>query len=121
MSNGPARIATFAEFWPFYVSEHRQPLTRALHYVGTSLVIALFVTAMVTGRFWLLWLMPFAGYGFAWPAHFFVEKNRPATFTYPKWSLIADFVMLSKALRGQMASEVEAAVAAYPLPDRWES
>ena len=102
MSIGPSRIATFAEFWPFYVSEHRQPLTRALHYIGTSLVIALFVAAMVTGRSWLLFLMPVAGYGFAWPAHFFVEKNRPATFRHPLYSLMGDWVMYWQVLSGKL-------------------
>ncbi len=110
---------SFAEFWPFYVSEHRLPLTRALHYIGTSLVITLFVTGLMTGHWWLWAVMPFAGYGFAWPAHFFIEKNRPATFTYPAWSLAADFVMLGKALRGQMAREVELAERVYPSTAHW--
>ncbi len=103
-----ARITSFTEFWPYYVSEHRKPMTRALHYIGTSLVILLFVTGLYSGRWWLLLLMPLAGYGFAWYAHFFVEHNRPATFTYPAWSLAADFVMLGKALRGQMRREADA-------------
>ena len=75
--------ATFAEFWPFYLREHSRPRTRALHYVGTSLVVGIAAFAVVTGRWGMLLAMPVAGYFFAWLAHFTVEKNRPATFTYP--------------------------------------
>jgi hypothetical protein len=83
----------FAEFWPFYLREHSKPRTRALHYAGTSLVVTIALFALATGRWAWLLAIPFAGYGFAWFAHFKVEKNRPATFTYPFWSLAADFKM----------------------------
>ena len=72
---------SFAAFWPFYLREHSLPQTRALHYIGTSLVVALAVYAVISGTWWLLAAMPVAGYFFAWIAHFRVEKNRPATFT----------------------------------------
>lgn len=101
------RIQSFDEFWPFYVHEHRNPVNRALHYVGTTAVIGTAVTAAVTmNPTWLL-LAPVAGYGCAWVGHFFVEKNKPATFTYPLWSLRADFKMYGMALRGKMRDEVE--------------
>jgi hypothetical protein len=74
------RIATFREFWPYYVREHAKPVTRALHFIGSTIVLALVAAALVTGRFWLLALTPVAGYGFAWIGHFGFEKNRPATF-----------------------------------------
>lgn len=103
------RFATFAEFWPFYLREHSRPLTRALHYVGTTLVVAVAIFALVTGRFRWLLAMPLAGYFFAWLAHFTVEKNRPATFTYPLWSLAADFRMWWLWLTGRLGAELRAA------------
>ena len=109
------RISSFREFWPYYVSEHSRRLTRGLHYVGTGGLFAVLVAALATGRLWLLLLLPVVGYGFAWAAHFFVERNRPATFTYPLWSLGADFVMFGKMLRGQMGAEA-ARLAAQKRP-----
>ncbi len=87
------RFATFREFYPFYLSEHRNPTCRKLHFAGTTLVIAFLVTAIVTRDAWWLLAVPVAGYGFAWVGHFAFEKNRPATFTYPAWSFMGDWVM----------------------------
>jgi hypothetical protein len=100
---------TFAEFWPFYLREHSKPATRALHYVGTSLVVALAGYALLMGVWLWLIALPLAGYFFAWLAHFTIEKNRPATFTYPLWSLFADFRMWWLWLSGGLKAELERA------------
>lgn len=99
------RYASYEEFWPFYVSQHRRAANRALHFVGTTLVLVLLVlAALVDPR--LVLATPLAGYGFAWVGHFFFERNRPATFTYPLWSLRGDFRMYRMMLLGQMGPEL---------------
>ena len=100
---------SFTDFWPFYLREHSRPRTRALHYAGTTLVIAVALFAILSGRWLWLLAIPLAGYGFAWLAHFAVEKNRPATFTYPLWSLAADFKMWWLWLTGRLGAELERA------------
>lgn len=103
---------SFAEFWPFYLREHARPRTRAFHYAGTSLVILFGIAALLTGKLWLFLAMPVAGYGFAWASHAAIERNRPATFTYPGWSLLADFKMWALWLSGRLDTElVDAGVA----------
>lgn len=98
-----ATFKSFAEFYPYYLSEHADRTCRRLHFVGTSLVIALAATAVLSGQWWMLWLLPLAGYSFAWVGHFFFEKNRPATFKYPFYSLLGDFVMYKDMLAGKIA------------------
>ncbi len=100
---------SFDQFWPYYLREHSKPRTRALHYIGTSLVVAIALGAVLTGSWWLLALMPVAGYGFAWASHAAVEHNRPATFTYPSWSLAADFKMWWLWLTGRLGPELSKA------------
>ena len=103
------RYTSFADFWPFYLREHSKASTRALHYVGTSLVVVIAIGAVLTGRWGWLIALPVAGYAFAWVAHFAVEKNRPATFTYPLWSLVADFRMWGLWLTGRLGPELDRA------------
>jgi len=92
------KYKTFSDFYPFYLSQHSNMICRRLHFIGSSLVlITLFYTVFTTS--WLLLLaLPIIGYGFAWTGHFFFEHNRPATFTYPVYSLIGDWVMFKDIL-----------------------
>ena len=101
------KIETFEQFWDFYVGEHRKKTTRILHFIGTTAAVGCLAGGLLTKRRWLLLVAPLCGYGPAWFSHFFIEKNKPATFTYPLWSLQADFVMWWKTLSGQMQAEVD--------------
>jgi hypothetical protein len=103
------RIETFEDFWPHYLREHTKPRTRALHYLGTGLAALAMVVVVVVGDLWALLAVPVAGYGPAWIAHFFVEKNRPTTFTYPLWSLAGDFHMAFSWLTGHIADDLKRA------------
>lgn len=103
-----ARIQTYAEFWPFYLRQHSDPKTRLIHYVGTLLSFIPITLGIFVDPIWL-WGWPLCGYGFAWFAHFFVEHNKPATFTYPFWSLISDYRMLFRWLTGALGKDLEAA------------
>lgn len=93
---------SFAEFYPFYLSEHSNDTSRRLHYVGSLLVLTIFIYALLSGSWGWLFLLPFAGYGFAWVGHFFFEKNKPATFDYPLYSFMGDWVMLRDAFTGRI-------------------
>ncbi len=96
------RFNTFAEFYPYYLSEHRNSACRRLHFVGTSLMIFILVFAIGKGAWMLLLALPLAGYSFAWVGHFFFEKNRPATFRHPFYSLLGDFVMYRDMILGKV-------------------
>jgi hypothetical protein len=96
------RYESFREFYPFYLSEHANPTCRRLHFVGTTLVIAFLATAFLTRNAWWLLGALIAGYGCAWIGHFFFEHNRPATFTYPVYSFIGDWVMFKDLLTGKI-------------------
>ena len=100
-------IDNYRDFWDFYVQEHSQPLTRFLHFVGTTLGLLLLACLIWRGMWYYFPLSFVVGYAFAWFAHFVIEKNRPATFKYPLWSFISDYKMMWFMLTGRMAREVE--------------
>ncbi|MDX2298122.1 MAG: DUF962 domain-containing protein [Xanthomonadaceae bacterium] len=97
------KFSSFEEFYPFYLGEHSNRTCRRLHFVGSGLVLGV-LAAVIMGELGPLWLLsiPVIGYGFAWVGHFVFEKNRPATFTYPVWSLIGDWVMFGEMLTGKI-------------------
>ncbi len=93
ISNTEKQFNSFSEFYPFYLSEHANLTCRRLHFIGSTLVLTLLAYVVVTSELVFLWLLPVIGYGFAWVGHFFFEKNRPATFKYPLYSFLGDWVM----------------------------
>ncbi|WP_049622120.1 DUF962 domain-containing protein [Frateuria defendens] len=97
-----SRFASFREFYPYYLGEHRHPVCRRWHVVGSTLVLLVVAFALATGQWRALWLAPLAGYGCAWIGHFVYEKNRPATFSHPLYSLMGDWVMFWQVLRGKV-------------------
>ncbi|APR54262.1 DUF962 domain-containing protein [Sphingomonas koreensis] len=101
-------ITRYADFWPYYLREHAKAQTRALHYAGTMLTFAALAAGIWLSSWWFL-AIPLAGYGFAWAAHFGVEKNRPATFTYPLWSLVSDYRMFFLWLGGRLGPHLQRA------------
>ena len=103
-SMGDERYQSFEEFWPYYLSEHRNPTSRRLHYIGTGSAVAILTVGLPILPLALPAAMV-AGYGGAWVGHFLIEKNRPATFTYPGWSLRGDFRMLKLALQRKLADD----------------
>jgi len=109
--SGPSTqpIAAYRDFWPYYLREHANPRTRRIHFFGTGLAMLALFGALVTLNPWLLLAALLSGYGPAWYAHFFVEKNRPATFKYPVWSLVSDFRMAGLWALGRLAPELERA------------
>lgn len=96
------KYQNFAEFYPFYLSQHVNAACRRLHFVGSLLIVLLVFYSVFSSKWMLLLLIPVIGYGFAWVGHFFFEKNRPATFTYPVYSLIGDWVMFKDMLLGKI-------------------
>ena len=96
------RYATFREFYPFYLSEHRNRACRRMHFAGSSLALFFVVLAIVTRNSWWLLAGLVCGYGFAWIGHFAFEKNRPASFKQPIYSFIGDWVMYANVWSGKI-------------------
>jgi len=95
-------IKSYSEFWPFYLSQHSQARTRHWHVVGMLVALSAAAFFASTGRSRWLLSCPFIGYAFAWYSHFFVEKNRPATWRYPVWSFLSEFRMVAMVLLGRL-------------------
>ena len=109
-------IASYREFWPFYLREHSKPETRLWHIIGTGAASILLVGALLSFSYELFLAALIAGYGPAWFAHFLVEKNRPATFRHPIWSLVSDYRMAGAWLTGSLGHELERAGVAHTEP-----
>lgn len=108
MKEQPAnQFQCFAEFYPYYLSEHANPVCRILHYLGSLTAIMITGAAIAFSDWWLILLAPLAGYGFAWVGHFFFEHNTPATFRYPLWSFMGDWVMLKDFLSGRLKKKMQ--------------
>lgn len=97
---------TYAEFWPYYVSQHLHPLTRALHAWGPLLALAIALTGIVTGRVLLLPAALIVGYGIAWFSHFAIERNRPASWGRPAWSFRGDMQLIGRYFTGALGRDV---------------
>ena len=89
------------EFYPYYLTEHPYKTTKLFHFIGTAFSILFFIRFAVTLEPLNILFAVLSGYGFAWVSHFFVEKNKPATFTYPFFSLLSDYIMFWEILRGK--------------------
>jgi len=101
------KFKSLQEFYPFYLSEHTNTTSRVLHFIGTGLVALIFFTAFLFHQSSLFIAIPIVGYGFAWVGHFFFEKNKPATFQYPIYSLASDFLLFYDLLTGKQSFVVK--------------
>jgi len=102
MNEKDQKFNTFEAFYPYYLAEHANLTCRRLHVIGTTCVIFVIIFAVLSRNWHVLWLMPVIGYGFAWVGHFFFEKNKPATFKYPLYSLAGDWVMYWQVITGKI-------------------
>ena len=100
------RYQSLKEFYPFYLSEHRNFTCRTLHFIGTGILLVILISMIISNNWSDWWMLPLIGYGFAWVGHFFFEKNKPATFQYPFYSLISDFIMFWHILTFQISKKL---------------
>ncbi len=100
---------TYEDFWLRYLRAHRNPRTRALHYIGSALALITLVVAAATLNWRGLIAAPLIGYSFAWTAHYAIERNRPETFGHPFWSLFSDFRMMALALSFRLTPHLQRA------------
>jgi len=100
------QFSSFSEFWPHYLREHHRPGTRRLHVFGTTLALVILCAALATRQWWALLAVPLFGYGLAWFSHLLIERNRPASFRHPWWSLRGDLRMWRLVVTGRMRPEL---------------
>jgi hypothetical protein len=100
------RFRSFDEFWPFYLQQHARPATRVVHVAGTWMAMVVLALGVTLGPWWLALLAPVIGYGCAWISHMFIERNRPATFSYPAWSLRGDLRLALLGATGRLGPEL---------------
>ncbi len=118
MTDSRPHFSTFREFWPYYVGQHRKPLCRAIHYVGAVAALTLVGWGIATRDWRPIVATPFVSYGLAWFSHLVVERNRPATWGWVRWSLMGEYKMFFLAITGRMSREVERLYgSANPAPD----
>ena len=103
------KYTTLKDFYPFYLTEHSNATNRTLHFIGTFFVIFILFAGIFLSDYRAILIIPFVGYGFAWVGHFFIEKNRPATFQYPVYSLTCDFIMFWHILTNQIGEKLKEA------------
>ncbi len=101
-ANKKQQFTSFRDFYPFYLNEHQNTICRRLHFIGSSLVLLTLLYILVRREWLFLLLLPIIGYGFAWIGHFFFEKNKPATFVYPFYSFIGDWLMFKEIITGKI-------------------
>lgn len=102
----PKKYTTLTDFYPYYLTEHQDKRCQALHFIGTAILLLIAVAMFATQTWWYFFLIPVVGYGFAWVGHYVFEKNKPATFQYPGFSLASDFIMFWHILTGQIDRKV---------------
>ncbi len=100
---------SYPEFWRRYLAAHRDPRTRALHYLGSLLGLTALVLAGLTRDWRWLIAAPVVGYALAWLGHLAFEHNRPETFGHPGWSLLSDMRMLGLFVSGRLGRELSRA------------
>jgi hypothetical protein len=100
------RFQSFREFYPYYLGEHSNRVCRTLHYIGSTLGLIIMIFSVISGNYIYILAGPVLGYAFAWTGHFFFEHNKPATFQYPVWSFMGDWVMLKDFLSGKFRNSV---------------
>lgn len=101
-NNTEKKFESFSEFYPFYLSQHGDRPNRRLHFTGLLTALVILAIAIIFQKWVLLILLPIFGYGFSWIGHFFFERNKPATFKYPLYSIMGDIVMFKDILLGKI-------------------